>query len=158
MGIPVEGLEGFAPGSSLGTTAWVALPQPLLTAFETLTLSNDPLHTDPDWVRGHTDFPDTIAPGLLTLSLLPHFVNQLNLASPGHHALNYGFDRIRWLQPVPVNSRVRARFVSAGCEPRHGKPGVALTMDVTVEIDGVDRPAMVARWLGLLVPDTGAEA
>ncbi len=158
MNIPPEGLANFAPGSALGTTAWVDLPQPMLTSFESLTRSNDPLHTDPGWVRSHTEYPDTIAPGLLTLSLLPHFVNQLNLAPPGHHALNYGFDRIRWLQAVPVNSRVRARFVSAGCEPRAGKPGLVLSMDVTVEIDRIDRPALVARWLGLLVPDRGTAA
>jgi acyl dehydratase len=147
------------PGDPLGVTEWIRLPQEMFSSFETLTLSNDPLHMDPDWVRRHTDLPGTIAPGLLTLSLLPYFAAQLRLVPAGHHALNYGFDRVRWIAPVPMGSEVRARFVDGGTVPRPaGRPGWIARYEVTVEIRAVTRPAMVASWLGAIVPDApGAE-
>jgi len=141
-------------GAELGSTDWVVLTQAMFDAFEALTLSNDPLHTDPQWVRRHTDHESTIAPGLLSLSLLPHFAAQLRIAPPGHHSLNYGFERIRWPQPVPVNSAVRAHFTVVGQQPLpSGREGTILKLNVRIEIRGHERPALVAEWLGAIVPD-----
>lgn len=146
----------FAPGRDLGCSDWVALPQPMLTAFEELTLSRDPLHMDPDWVRRHTHYGDTIAPGFLTLSLLPHLAAQVELAPKGYVGVNYGFDRLRWPAPVPVASEVRARFVAAGIQPRpSGLPGVIARIDASVEMRGNARPGLVATWLVAMLPDTG---
>lgn len=145
--------EPAAPGTPVGTTAWVRLSQDMLTQFEVVTRSNDPLHMDADWVRRNTEFANTIAPGMLTLSLLPYFASQLNLASEDHYSLNYGFDRVRWIQPVPVDADVRAHFVALGTtELPGGRPGHVARFDVKVEIRGFDRPALVAEWLGAIVP------
>jgi acyl dehydratase len=150
---------GFAPaGTELGLTDWVRLPQPMLTAFESLTLSNDPLHTDPEWIKAHTEFESTIAPGLLTLSLLPFFHNQLDVVPAGFVSLNYGFDRVRWIAPVPVDSEVRARFVAGGTKPREGGEGYITRYDVTIEVRGQTRPALVAQWLGAMIPEAGRGA
>jgi acyl dehydratase len=147
---------GFAPaGTELGVTDWIRLPQPMLTAFESLTLSNDPLHTDPEWIKAHTSYESTIAPGLLTLSLLPFFHNQLSIVPAGFVSLNYGFDRVRWIAPVPVDSEVRARFVAGGTKPRPGGDGFVTRYDVTIEVRGQSRPALVAQWLGAMIPEPG---
>jgi acyl dehydratase len=152
--IPDDEEAGGQAGRLLGVTDWIRLPQEMLTAFETLTLSNDPLHMDPDWVRQHTGLPGTIAPGFLTLSLLPYFAARLCLIPEGHHALNYGFDRVRWVEPVPVGAEVRARFVDGGSTARPaGRPGRIARYEVTIELRNSGRPAMVATWLGALIPD-----
>jgi acyl dehydratase len=147
------GATGARP---IGTTEWVVLTQDMFSTFEEVTLSRDPLHTDPEWVRAHTGFEGTIAPGLLTLSLLPYFAAQLHIAPPGHHALNYGFERVRWPQPVPVGAEVRAHFSALGTQALGAdRPGHVARMEVRVEIRGIERPALVAEWLGAIVPDGG---
>ena len=79
---------------------------------------------------------------------------QLDLTPPGYHALNYGFDKIRWIAPVPVDSRVRATFTAGGVKNRiSGQPGYVVQYDVSLEVEGLQRPAMVAQWLGAIVPD-----
>ena len=147
----------FSAGSDLGSTEWLTLPQSMLTEFEVLTKSNDPLHMDDEWVRQHTDFSSTIVPGFLTLSLLPWFFSELRVTPEGFHALNYGLDRVRWISPVPVDSRVKANFVSAGVRERSGdQSGYVVGFDVTVEAHGQASPAMLARWLGAMIPDSQA--
>lgn len=149
-------MTAFAPPPA-GTTGWITLTQEMFTRFETLTLSNDPLHTDAQFARRHGGFEGTIAPGLLVLSLLPYFASQLVKDVPGHHALNYGFERVRWPQPVPVGSRVRAHFTFAGDTPLgSGRAGSLRRIDVRVEIEGEEKPALVAEWLGALMPDSAA--
>lgn len=148
----------FAPGRLLGESDWIALPQPMLTAFEELTLSRDPLHMDPDWVRRHTHYGHTIAPGFLTMSLLPYLAEQVRLAPEGFVGVNYGFDRLRWPAPVPVDAEVRARFVVMGAQPRpQGYPGWVARIDTTIEVRGQERPGMVAHWLVAMLPDAALQ-
>lgn len=148
-----EGAQGNGAGRLIGTTDWIRLPQETLTSFEVLTRSNDPLHMDPEWVRQHTDLRGTIVPGFLTLALLPFFAAQLRIEPEGHYALNYGFDRVRWVAPVGVDAEVRARFVDAGTAPLARHPsGYIARFEVTVEIRGEERPALVAIWLGAMIP------
>jgi len=147
--------NALTPGKPLGKTDWIKLDQDLFTDFETLTRSNDPLHTDPDWVRRHTDFPSTIAPGFLTLSLLPFFYAQLDATPKGYHAVNYGLNRVRWIAPIPVGASARAHFTCVDVNERsHGRPGSIVEFDVTVETRGAETPAMQALWLGALIPDS----
>lgn len=147
-------LQHYADGRSFGTSGWFALPQPLLTDFEVLTRSNDPLHTDQEWVRRHTRFPDTIAPGFLTMSLLPHLAAQATLVPPGHVGVNYGFDRVRWPAPLPVNAQVQASFVARGARPLPGgEGGVVAQIEVTVQARGQTRPGLAALWLVAVMPD-----
>jgi acyl dehydratase len=147
----------FAEGRDLGASDWLALPQALLTDFEVLTLSNDPLHTDPAWVRRHTRYADTIAPGFLTMSLLPYLAAQVALVPAGYVGVNYGFDRLRWPAPVPVRSEVQARFVARGARPLPGgEPGAVAQVEVTVQARGQARPGLVAQWLVAVMPDPAA--
>ena len=147
--------KSLAPGKALGRTDWIALNQDVFTDFEVLTRSNDPLHTDPNWVKRHTDFPSTIAPGFLTLSMLPFFYAQLDATPKGYHAVNYGLNRVRWVSPILVGAEVRAHFVCCEIKERsRGRPGFVVEFEVTVEIRGEEAPAMQAIWLGALIPDT----
>ncbi len=144
----------LAPGRDLGASGWVRLPQDMLTHFEALTLSNDPMHTDPAWVRQHTHYTDTIAPGFLTMSLLPALAAQVGLAPPGHVGVNYGFDRLRWPAPVPVGAEVRGHFRVIDAQPRpRGQPGAVVRVDVTIEVRDQPAPGMVATWLVAMLPD-----
>lgn len=151
-------LAHFAPGRILGESEWLALPQPMLSAFEELTLSRDPLHMDPEWVRLHTHYAQTIAPGFLTMSLLPYLAAQVRLAPGGYVGVNYGFDRLRWPAPIPVDSEVRARFVTRGAQARPmNQPGVIVSIDATIEVRNQERPGMVAQWLVAMLPDTAGD-
>lgn len=151
-------VEAFLkPGRALGATAWEPLPQHLLTDFEVLTKSNDPLHTDIDWVREHTAYGTTIVPGFLVLSLLPHFIQQLDLTPEGFHAVNYGLDRVRWVDPIPVDSQVRAAFTAGGIVKRYpDDQGYVVKYDVRLEVRGSEAPGMIAEWLGAILPDSAS--
>lgn len=148
-------LSRLLPGTKLGVTPWFTLEQQMFDEFETLTRSNDPLHTDADWVSRHTDLKSVIAPGFFVVSLLPYFHAQVAVDLTGYYSLNYGFDKIRWVEPVPVNSRIRAEFVIERVAPRPNGGSLFMTQ-VTIEIEGFERPAMVAEWLGVAMPRKAA--
>lgn len=125
---------------------WVVLNQDLILNFADVTGDDAFIHTNPARAE-KTRFKGTIAHGLLTLSLLPILMRS---ATPelinGKMGVNYGFDRIRFVEPVPVNAKVRARFKLA--EVIEVKPGFyKFIYDISVEIEGHDRPALLARWL-----------
>ncbi|MGE0440050.1 MAG: MaoC family dehydratase [Gemmatimonadales bacterium] len=155
-------LTGLADrvGQELGVSPWIEIDQARIDAFAQATLDPDPMHVDPAWCRDNSPFGTTIAFGFLTISLLTHLshlaLGWLNstTADTGGYALNYGFDRVRLIEPVPVGSRVRARFTLL--EHAETRPGEARSKyGVTVEIEGRSRPALVAEWLGLWVTGTG---
>ena len=133
-------------GSSVGTSAWVVVDQSMISAFADVTGDHYFLHIDAERAAA-TPFGGTIAHGLLTLSLLPSMAYQVCPYVEGaRYPLNYGFNRIRFVAPVPVGSRLRGHFVlrTAGQIRSDQRQ---LVYDATVEIDGHDRPALVAEWL-----------
>jgi acyl dehydratase len=142
-------LEDFI-GAERGKTYvsdWLLVDQPLIDRFADTTRDWMFLHVDPV-KAAETEFGGTIAHGFLLLSLLA----PLRSETPRPHlpgmrgGLNYGFDRVRFVSPVRSGSRIRAHFTIA--ELRRDGPGqVREAMDVTLEIEGVERPAVVARWL-----------
>lgn len=147
-------------GQPIGTSNWITVDQPMIDRFAVATLDPDPMHIDPAWSAANSPFVSTIAFGFLTTSLLTHMSHQaigwVNTtgADDGGYALNYGFDRLRLIAPVPVNSRIRAHFTLLKWnEVRPGE--VKVTYGVSVEIEGSDRPALVAEWLGLWVSGQG---
>ena len=114
----------------------------------------------PAWCEANSPFHSTIAFGFLTLSMLTALSRQAlgwahdSTVETGGYAINYGLDRVRFVAPVPVNSRIRARFVML--EARDVRPGERINkFGVTVEIEGQERPALVAEWLGLWVSGEG---
>jgi acyl dehydratase len=125
---------------------WHTITQGQVNDFARTTLDKAFIHTDPERAL-RTRFGGTIAHGLLTLSLLTVMMTEATPAVAGTRmGVNYGFDRIRFVAPVPVGSRVRGTFALAAVDQR--EPGFfVISYDVIVEIEGAQRPALTARWL-----------
>lgn len=124
---------------------WFAIDQDRIDAFAAVCEDDQFIHVDPDRATP-TRFGGTVAHGFLTLSMLSAMAYDA-MPLRGEMSVNYGFDRIRFLAPVPSGARVRARFALAASEER--APGeTTLHWDVTVEVEGGGaRPALVARWI-----------
>lgn len=141
----------------IGTSDWITITQEDTRAFGVLTRSSERLHDDPDWAAAHSPFGTTIAHGFQLLSLLTAFLADVRPwasqdpvpgQSSGRVGVNYGFDKVRFMAPVPVGSRVRGVFHDGGSEV--AGPGRVLSRLIcTIEIEGGDKPAVMAEWLGL---------
>jgi acyl dehydratase len=134
-------------GQEIGVSAWTRIDQPMIDAFAKLTGDQHFIHVDP--VRAAAVMPSkgTIAHGFLTLSLLSNMAYQVCPTIEGvRFPLNYGFNRLRFVAPVPVDSRVRAHFVLHKVEAIDAVQR-QLIYNVTVEIEGRDKPALAAEWL-----------
>jgi acyl dehydratase len=147
------------PGTELGVSEWHTVTQEDINAFAVLTRDEDPYHTEPDWAREHAPLGTTISFGFLTLSMLTWFSHQvfdrLGIKSGDDTQLfNFGFNRVRLPEPVPAGARIRGRFTFAGARVRDSG-GIEFTNNVVVEIEGKERPALVAEWLGVAVTEAG---
>lgn len=133
-------------GQELGVSRWFEVDQAKIDAFADLTGDHQYIHTDPARAAA-SPFGATIAHGFLTLSMLAPMAHDAQPElDPEGMKVNYGFDRIRFLAPVPSGARLRARFTLA--EARAPRPGeVALAWDVLVEREGAPAPVLAARWL-----------
>lgn len=129
-------------------TAWLTVSQEMINQFADCTLDHQFIHVDPERAKD-TPFGSTIAHGLLTLSLLPHFAEEYSVLIKGFYmGINYGFDKVRFLAPVKVNSRLRARAKIVDISET--KPGqFRMTTEVTVDIEGEEKPALVAEWISV---------
>ncbi len=136
-------------GEEVGVSGWIAIDQARIDAFADTTEDRPFIHVDPG-AAAATPLGGTIALGFLTLSLLSRMAAEATLLPDGlKMAVNYGFDRVRFLAPVRSGSRVRARFVLDSVEEK--APGqILMRHRVTVEIEGEDKPALTADWLGLM--------
>jgi len=139
-------------GTEVGVSRWFEIDQTRIDDFAKLTEDEQFIHVDPDMAR-HSPFGGTIAHGFLTLSLASAMsydaVQTLDGVMMG---VNYGFDRLRFLAPVKSGKKVRGRFVLKSAEDK-GFDGVStrwlLTHQLTVEIEGEDKPALIADWLSM---------
>jgi acyl dehydratase len=111
--------------------------------FADATEDHQWIHVDPEKAK-NGPFGGTIAHGLLTLSLLPHFSHQLYTVDNVSMAINYGYNKVRFINPVKVGSKIRATAELTKVEEVAGG-AVQVTMTTTVEIEGVEKPAMVAE-------------
>ena len=136
-------------GREVGTSGWLTLDQARIDAFAEATEDRQFIHVDPQ-AAAQTPFGGTIAHGFLSLSMLSRMAAEAILVpDSAKMVVNYGLDRVRFLAPVRSGKRVRGRFVLNGVEEK--APGqILLRHGVTVEIEGEDRPALVAEWLGLV--------
>ena len=136
-------------GEEVGVSDWFEIDQKRVNAFADVTEDHQFIHVNRLKAK-LTPFGGTIAHGFLTLSLLTHLTADTALVPTGTKmGVNYGFDKVRFLQPVRVGRRVRARVRLLSVIERN--PGQYLTKsEITVEIDGEDKPALVAEWLALL--------
>ena len=138
-----------AQGTQLGPTEWMEITQDRVNLFADATDDHQWIHVDPDRAKD-SPFGSTIAHGYLTLSLLPSLVGELYRVDGLRMAINYGLNKVRFPRPVPVGSRVRAGAEIADVK---GTPsGTLVNLRVTIEVEGVDRPACVADTLTLFVP------
>lgn len=140
-------LQGLV-GQEVGVSDWITVEQDRINTFADVTEDHQFIHVDEAKAK-FTPFGTTIAHGFLTLSLLSKFAEQGSVALEGvKMGMNYGFDKVRFLSPVPVGSKVRGRFsVKEAVEKRPGQ--FLITYDVTVDIEGGDKPALIAEWMGM---------
>ena len=140
-------LQGLI-GREVGVSRWFEVTQARIDAFADCTEDWQFIHVDPDKAAA-TPFGGTIAHGFLTLSLASAMsydaVAPLEGVAMG---VNYGFDKLRFLAPVPAGSRVRGRFKLLSAEDKGGGRWL-LKHELTVEIEGGDKPALIAEWLGM---------
>lgn len=135
-------------GQEVGVSNWISVKQDRINQFADVTEDHQFIHVNPEAAK-KTPFGGTIAHGFLTLSLLAKFAEEGALVLDGvAMGVNYGFEKVRFLQPVAEGSQVRGRFVLKDAVEKN--PGQhLLTYAVSVEIDGVEKPALVADWLAM---------
>jgi acyl dehydratase len=141
-------------GSEEGAGEWFLVDQPLINTFADVTHDHQFIHVDPEKAAERSPFKVTIAHGFLTLSLLPHLIT--TIPSSGARlegmvmGMNYGFDKVRFVSPVKVDSRIRARSTVKTVELK--APGaVQVTKTYAIEVEGEDKPAVVADWITRLL-------
>jgi acyl dehydratase len=129
-------------------TEWFTVEQEQINQFADCTLDHQFIHIDPV-KAAETPFGSTIAHGFLTLSMLSHFAESFSLVIDGMYmVVNYGFDKVRFIAPVKVGKRIRAQATVA--ELVEKKPGqFQVKTIVTVEIEGEDKPALIAEWISM---------
>jgi len=132
-------------GEELGVSSWRHVDEAMILRFAELTGDNHWIHTDPARAARETPFGGIIAHGFLTLALITPLSHECYRVDGALRWLNYGLDRIRFTQPVMANDRVRLRAVLREATPQD-KGAVRITLGCTLEIDGKDRPALVADW------------
>ena len=132
-------------GGELGVSRWFSIEQPRIDDFAKLTEDEQWIHVDV--ARATSESGGTIAHGLLTLSLLPVMGSSIWRLEGTTSVLNYGFDRVRFTAAVPSGARVRLRETLLKLEERPS--GLLITRRGAVEIEGGERPALVADSLGL---------
>jgi acyl dehydratase len=155
----LESLFQLKQGADLGRSDWFTVTQDDIVAFARLTRDEDEYHVNPEWAREHSSLGTTISFGFLTMSMLTHFLHQafaglgLDLGKETQ-MFNFGFNRLRLPEPVPAGAKIRGSFSFEGARTR-AAGGLELTVGVVVEIEGNDRPALVADWLFVAAGTSG---
>jgi acyl dehydratase len=136
-------------GSEVGVSDWITVDQAAIDTFADVTQDHQFIHVDPE-AAARTPFGGTIAHGFLTLSLLSRMAADAMLRPDGvKMGVNYGMEKVRFLAPVRSGKRVRGHFrLDSFDEKRPGQWQFQHT--VTVEIEGEDKPALIAEWIGMI--------
>jgi acyl dehydratase len=149
--MPIASIEEIRTraGTEIGVSPWIEISQRHIDTFADVTGDHQFIHVDPEMAK-QTPFGGTVAHGFLTLSLLSQMAaSVIYVPDTLKMVVNYGFEKIRFVAPVKSGKRVRGRFTLASMEEK--KPGQWQFLHaVTVEIEGEDRPALQADWIGLI--------
>lgn len=149
--MPITSLEEIRGriGQEVGLSSWLTIDQQRIETFADATEDRQFIHVDPD-AAALTPFGGTVAHGFLSLSMLSRMAAEAMLVPEGlQMAVNYGLDRVRFLAPVRSGKRIRGRFVLDSVEEK--APGqILMRHTITVEIEGQNKPALTAQWLGLM--------
>ena len=146
--VPLDQIR-FSVGEEVGVSSWLTIDQKRIDEFADSTEDRQFIHVDPA-AAAQTPFGGTIAHGFLSLSLLSRMAADVMLIpDSATMAVNYGLDRVRFIAPVKSGKRVRGHFTLDAADEK--APGqLLLKHTVSVEIDGEERPALTAQWLGLI--------
>jgi acyl dehydratase len=132
-------------GKEVGLSRWFVMDQERINLFADVTEDHQFIHVDVDKAKA-TPFGGTIAHGFLTLSMISAMIEDaVPLVAGLIHSVNYGLDRIRFVSPVGAGERIRGRFELIKIDVSAGE--ITQTLKVTVEIEGGDKPALVAEWI-----------
>ncbi len=147
--VPASELQNHV-GEEVGVSDWLEVTQERINQFAEATNDHQFIHVDPEMAK-NTPWGTTIAHGFLTLSLIPYLSAENGIMPENiQMAVNYGTDKVRFLEAVTVNSKIRGRFVLSDVEEKPGNRWL-LKSDVTIEIEGKEKPAAVAETLALFV-------
>ena len=136
-------------GEELGPSDWLTVTQEMIDKFAEATGDHQWIHVDVERAKREMPGGKTIAHGYLTLSLLPRLAPTLMKIEKRKRGLNYGSNRIRFISPVPAGSRIRLRQRLVNAEDTKDG-GVRVTSEMTIEVEGSERPAMVAETMGIV--------
>ena len=140
-------------GHEIGVSSWRMVDQKRIDLFADVIEDHQFIHVDPRRAKAETSFGATIAHGFLTMSLMSIMSYEVMPVISGiTMSVNYGFDKLRFISPVRSGSRVRGRFTLADAKLRKPKELQSRT-NVTIEIEGGKKPALVADWIGLIYFD-----
>lgn len=146
--VPASELKNYI-GKDLGHSRWFEISQERINRFADVTEDHQFIHVDPEKAK-QTPFGGTVAHGFLTLSLLTHLTDDCGLMPENTvMGVNYGCDKVRFLQPVKSGQRVRAAVTPLSVLER-GPGQYLIKSEITVEIDGEEKPALIAEWLALV--------
>ena len=137
-------------GQEVAVSDWLTVTQTQINTFADATGDHQWIHVDPEKAKSGP-FGGPIAHGFLTLSLLPAFFASALKVTETRMGVNYGLNKVRFMSPVLVGSRLRARLTLAACEPIDNN-GKQMTWDVTIEREGTDKPVCVAQSLSRSYP------
>ena len=135
-------------GQEIGVSDWVEVTQQKIDQFAEATGDHQWIHIDVERAKREMPGGKTIAHGYLTLSLLPKLNHGIWMVKKRSRGVNYGSNKVRFTAPVPAGSRIRGHLTLKAVEPIQG--GARVTMEATVEVEGSDRPALVAETLSLV--------
>ena len=139
-----------AVGQELGTSDWIAIDQKRVDAFADTTGDHQWIHVDVERARTESPYRRTIAHGFLTLSLIPGLSKDNYRIDNAKMGINYGLNKVRFLAPVPVGSRIRLKSELVGAT-KVNDTTVDLTVRQTVELDGSEKPAAVAEVIARMI-------
>ena len=137
-------------GQEVAVSDWLTVTQTQINTFADATGDHQWIHVDPEKAKAGP-FGGPIAHGFLTLSLLPQFFQSALKVTETRMGVNYGLNKVRFMSPVLVGSRLRARLTLVACESIDNN-GKQMTWDVTIEREGVDKPVCVAQSLSRSYP------
>jgi acyl dehydratase len=145
--VTIENLEHLKQlvGKEVGASEWLDVTQESVNRFADVTDDQQWIHVDPVRAARESPFKKTIAHGFYTLSMLSHFAQQTIRFAKVRMGINYGFNKVRFVGPVPVGSKLRARFALKSVEEIAG--GAQTVWEVTMECEGAAKPCCVAEWV-----------
>ena len=149
--MPVATIEEIQErvGTEIGMSDWILIDQNRIDAFAAITEDHQFIHVDPERAK-QTPFRGTVAHGFLTLSMLSRMAGGVMLHPESMRmAVNYGFEKVRFMAPVRSGKRIRGRFRMLSAEEKRASQW-QITYEVTVEIEDEDKPALVADWIGYM--------